>query len=333
MKGRVLTIFLTILLTVAFAACCQPATPTPPLIEPATEKPAEPKSLWWQKVLILLPREIEQPNFVQRVESLTTIYSVEPDKIEDLKNKYGTKYRVASFSEDWTEIGDLIITMEAIIYRERKEEPVITSDPYPLEAIPEDLTIYTQPVRWVQSDDPAIVSLAQELSQGKEKEIDVVDATFRWVGENTLFDVSEEVMNDPPDAIHTLKNKGGNCVLISRLLTALLRAQGIPVRAAGGLKDNEHVRSWSERPYEGKGIDHAYIEIWFPSIGWVLYDLPYFPHPYWVIYGIHWKVGPGGNIYDPEFPHFYPIKTCKVVGLGNGRIKLTAQIIVYSRPE
>jgi transglutaminase-like putative cysteine protease len=83
---------------------------------------------------------------------------------------------------------------------------------------------------------------------------------------------------NPPkyDAIYTLKAGSGNCQNLAQYSLALLRAAGIPARIVGGITLSnpwqvtlENGQSWVQRMGEGA---HAWIEIYFPDLGWLSND-------------------------------------------------------------
>ena len=82
-----------------------------------------------------------------------------------------------------------------------------------------------------------------------------------------------------------LKEGVGDCVSMSRLATALLRAQGIPTRTMGGCLSflarcsptmaavpfiQTQVTEMQPNDFKKRGFLHEWIETWIPEKGWVL---------------------------------------------------------------
>ena len=152
---------------------------------------------------------------------LSVTYSIPPSQTEVVSDEYGNTYEVAWWDEEQdTEVS---VTLEAIIYREMEEEPVSTSDPYPILAdeIPDDVKLYLEPCSSIQSDDPAILAVAQPLSQGLTTEVDVVNNTLEWCSQNLGWICPQTVENHQSDAVWTLENGGGNCVNFANVMVAL----------------------------------------------------------------------------------------------------------------
>ena len=252
-------------------------------------------------------------------------------KLLILLTKGSNTYKALSWQAKQT--GEIAVSLKAIIYRERKGIPVTTSDPYPLpeNLLPENIRQWLRPTSLIQCGDSAIVALAQELSQGLTKEVEVVTNVFNWMAENVKWGCPAEIENYATDALWTLKHREGNCVNHANLTIALLRAQGIPAREAKGFKGYEHNNPGYLEPAEGSDW-HVWVEVYYPEIGWVLYDATYFPHPYYLIYGIHMLVEPTGfGHYSASGGTFTANESYRLVGLGENKVEFTYTFtIVFS---
>jgi len=83
--------------------------------------------------------------------------------------------------------------------------------------------------------DPAIYAKAQEIKGATSSAEEAIKKTIRFVADSTLYSSKITVnycYNEK--ASDVLEIGRGDCVSMSRLSTALLRAQGIPARTMGG---------------------------------------------------------------------------------------------------
>jgi hypothetical protein len=132
--------------------------------------------------------------------------------------------------------------------------------------------LYLRPTEIVQSNVPEIISLSKKLTAGATTEYEAVTAIFNYVRDNVKY-----TYNPPQyDALYTLKTRSGNCQNFAHLSIALLRAAGIPARIVGGISLKQ---SWKIpvgnnnflAQSMGQG-GHAWMEIYFPDLGWLSYD-------------------------------------------------------------
>ncbi len=129
---------------------------------------------------------------------------------------------------------------------------------FPLEKnqLPATVLPYIEPDPHQQSDDPAIVRQGQILVQGAQSEAQAVVAILEWVRANIRYDWSYSL---PVDAVSVYNNGSGICSGFSNLAVALLRSAGIPARVRRGCV------TW----YSPHGEGHAWIESYYPDVGWV----------------------------------------------------------------
>ncbi|HET9010636.1 MAG TPA: transglutaminase-like domain-containing protein [Gemmatimonadaceae bacterium] len=107
----------------------------------------------------------------------------------------------------------------------------------------------------LESDNPAIRSLAIRL-RGAEKDPAVVaERINRWVYDS----LRKEITVGVPSALATLRSRVGDCNEHTQLAVALLRAAGIPARVAAGLAY-----------VDDKFYYHAWPEVWLER--WVAAD-------------------------------------------------------------
>lgn len=83
-----------------------------------------------------------------------------------------------------------------------------------------------QPNAYIQSDDPELRATALRIVAGETDALRAGLALQRWVSENLTFDLG--VVMAP--SVEVFRNRRGTCAAYATLLTAMLRAVGIPAR-------------------------------------------------------------------------------------------------------
>jgi hypothetical protein len=130
---------------------------------------------------------------------------------------------------------------------------------------------YLRSTTLVAAEDADISLKARQLTRSATTLFDAVQQILTW-----LVDHMHYVVN-PTDysATHAFQSGSGNCQNYSHLAAAMLRSVGIPVRIVNGITLAE--------PYDVDLGDtiltsrmalgrHAWIEIYFPDLGWVPFD-------------------------------------------------------------
>ena len=133
------------------------------------------------------------------------------------------------------------------------------------------------PASQIESDHPAIVNTAREVTKGIPDPLAKVRALAKWVAEN--------VKDEPVDsfsALEVLQTRKGECQAHTMLYTALARAAGIPTRIAGGIVYMEGVgflyHAWTESDaggwvsvdptFDQVGVDATHVKL-VEGPGWV----------------------------------------------------------------
>lgn len=163
------------------------------------------------------------------------------------------EYRTATFEQSIVDRSDGSVTVKI-----RSDAFLETEASYPLDTntLPSDIQTYLEPDSDKQSDAGVIVQQAQQLVEDAETEAQAVVAILDWVRGNIAYDYTFSL---PRDALSVYQNKSGVCEGFSNLSVALLRAAGIPARVQSGCA------LWALP--EGGG--HAWIEVYYPDLGWV----------------------------------------------------------------
>ena len=114
-----------------------------------------------------------------------------------------------------------------------------------------ELMPYLRPEALIQSGDEEIISVAKEIVGGTTEPYEAAKMIMEWVFES----VEKTPLVSIPDAKQILRHRKGDCNEHATLLTALLRAVGIPARIAAGLVYNDgkfYYHAWNE----------AYLDRW-----------------------------------------------------------------------
>ena len=216
-----------------------------------------------------LPTSFANKAVSQETRELAIDYSPQPEREEDDVDRFGNHYKKAF----WKELhGDARITIR---YRTKVKVTLSAMEsraPFPLSEVSESERLFLQASKEVQSGDPEISSIARTLTSGCATEYEAVTALMTHVADTIRY-----AYNPPQyDAVYTLKAGTGNCQNLAHYSLALLRASGIPARIVGGISLSEpwqvameNGQSWIQRMGQG---GHAWIEIYFPDLGWLSSD-------------------------------------------------------------
>lgn len=108
---------------------------------------------------------------------------------------------------------------------ERQSAPALDPDPDPADG-------YLAPSELIESDAPEIRELAWEATAGARDAREAANKLEGWVHYRVRYRGSGIGF---ASAVETLRSRDGDCTENAFLLTALLRARGIPARLVGGL--------------------------------------------------------------------------------------------------
>jgi transglutaminase-like putative cysteine protease len=165
---------------------------------------------------------------------------------------------------------------EGLVYSVESTVPTITGEDLaqlpPMRPLPHtrDLDRFLQVPGELPARDRA---LAAQITAGARNEYGAVMAVQSWLQTNTRYDLT--VPREPPgvDAVdHFLfDTRRGFCEHIATAMAILLRTQGIPTRIVTGYGPGE--RNPFTGYYEVRYSDaHAWLEVFYPQVGWVAYD-------------------------------------------------------------
>ncbi len=140
---------------------------------------------------------------------------------------------------------------------------------FPVESVPEEAEEFLMPSATADSDNEAVMRLANELAEGEDDLFVVVHNLATWTQQNIEYNLSTLTADVSEKASWVLANRKGVCDEITNLFIAMCRSLGIPARFVSGIAYTE-----SELFSENWG-PHGWAEVYFPDYGWVQYDVTY----------------------------------------------------------
>lgn len=209
---------------------------------------------------ISLPREFDETK--QKV-YFSKVSPTPTDIYQDLEGNI-----IASFEVSANTISE--ITIEGYI--------TVNQDPYATDSIDlswtdyQDaisqtsyLSSYLKPTTYWQSTDSFIVDEANKLMDGKTTVMDIIDADYAYIGEKLTYDYNKaNSENERIGAKAALEGGASVCMEYADAMIALLRAQGIPARAALGYANIGGT--------EESQVRHQWVQAWIPDYGWLSID-------------------------------------------------------------
>lgn len=121
---------------------------------------------------------------------------------------------------------------------------------------------FTQPELHIESNNPQIIALAEQLSAGKSTVCDEVRAFYDYIGDNLVYSYNGNNWG----AQAALGEMGADCTEFASLMIALSRAAGIPARYMEG------ILFLGDTPAELARTEHAWLEVYLPGVGWTPMD-------------------------------------------------------------
>ncbi|HAK89021.1 MAG TPA: transglutaminase [Nitrospiraceae bacterium] len=216
-----------------------------------------------------LPSAFSNKTVSQETLGLNLRFDPQPVSVEDASDNFGNRFKIAVWNNLDRNVR-LTLTFETHI---KSELSAMESKALlPLKSIPQSEAVYLRPTAIVQSNSPEITALAKKLTANASAEHEAVTAILNYVADNVKY-----TYNPPQfDALYTLKTKSGNCQNFAHLNMALLRAVGIPARIVGGISLKQPLKvPVGNNDYLVQSLGqggHAWMEIYFPDLGWLSYD-------------------------------------------------------------
>lgn len=199
--------------------------------------------------------------------------TISPKNFKLLIDEYGNEYAEFDFSEH---------PAGAEIKIEIEYQVTVNELSYTLEICEgSSLQKFTQPELRVESANPQIVAMAENLSRDVETACQKVRTFYDYVGDELVYSYNRNDWG----AQAALGPMGADCTEYSSLMMALSRAAGIPARYFEGLLYLE-----GETENLAK-TEHAWLDVYLPGIGWVAMDP---------------TLGRSPNLQETYFAHYTP---------------------------
>lgn len=168
-------------------------------------------------------------------------------------------------------VGNIEYSLSSKIKMDFDIKKVSSQIQFPFSDVPDEYQIYLQPSEKINSDDPDIKRLSNELILGESDAYVVAYKLAKYVSDEMTYDLSYLGKIEPASKV--VQDKTGVCVEYANLFMALARSVGIPARYVSGYAYGN--------VYGEKFNAHAWTEIWLPDVGWIPVD-PTFGEFGWV---------------------------------------------------
>lgn len=210
------------------------------------------------------------PNNTQSITERNYTFSVTPS-VEDSTDTYGNDFKRFKWTNP--KQGTITVTDSYMVTTSSDWNRFVTSDRFPFDSsgLPDLITAYMKPSGEVQSDHPIFINLVNSLTAGLTTQWEVLKTLNGWIMDNIYYG------SNPygHDALSTFALKYGNCANYAHIALAMIRAAGIPARITHGYSlHKSYSLPTGSAPVDadwGEGT-HAWIEVYYPSLGWVPYD-------------------------------------------------------------
>jgi transglutaminase-like putative cysteine protease len=157
--------------------------------------------------------------------------------------------------------------VDALIRTKSPGRRVHEKVPFPSE-FPKELSSFVQPTETIDINRD-ISRKAAELAGGKDDLYEVVFSVGDWVKENVVYNLSTVTANAVQKSSWVYVNRQGVCDEITSLFISMLRSLGIPAKFVSGM-------SYTDLDvFAEKWGPHGWAEVYFPTLGWVPFDVTY----------------------------------------------------------
>ncbi|MBI2369594.1 MAG: transglutaminase family protein, partial [Deltaproteobacteria bacterium] len=214
------------------------------------------------------PASFTTPTRIQQILEHRVEYSAPPTQDTVRTDAHGNRVRVVT----WDPLpGEVQVRIRYRVSAELRLTTLESRAPYPVAGLSGEPSRYLAATPLVQRDDPEIQALARRLVAGARSQQEAVTNLLNFVVDHLRYAIDP----DQYDARFSLDRRIGNCQNYSHLSLALLRAAGIPARIVGGWS---LAKAWQVATGQGTLTSkngqgrHAWIEVYYPDLGWVPYD-------------------------------------------------------------
>lgn len=216
--------------------------------------------------------EIAGDNHVESLNALVDFYPRETPEQRLLETDFRPKPKDTDdgllFAWEKPDDDELSLIMNSRIRVENDPPRITKKISFPLANLPQNVRFFTQPAEIIDVNDD-IIALASSLAEGEDDLTVVVDKIAAWVTQNIQYNLTTVTAEASQKASWVLRHKEGVCDELTSLFIAMLRSLNIPARFVAGI-------SYTNSPqFDQKWGPHGWAEVYFPSVGWVPYDVTY----------------------------------------------------------
>ena len=226
--------------------------------------------------------DLIQENPGARVDSVTTELLLYPkedfrQQVPEFESTGKIRDNTVYFEWDTPSIEEQRFGYSAYVTTVNQRKQVRKKVPYPLTDIT-GYEQYTLPSEKIDSNHPEIVRKAAELAEGEDDLFKVSFKLANWVAQNVEYDLNELTTDKAQSASWVLQNGQGVCDEMTSLFVAMARSLGIPAKFVTGISytENAQVLAALGRNWAG----HGWAEVYFPTIGWVSFDITFDEYGY-----------------------------------------------------
>ncbi len=232
------------------------------------------------KTYITLPRDISSGSVNQTV--FFTDISPNPSKV--FLDENGNL--IAEFAYNANSAHKALIKGYAIL---RQEDQTNLTESGNISDIPQEFSKYLLPAKYWEVNDDQIKKIANQIKGNSTNIYEIVEKTYDYIVDKIDYSfVKKHGLNERQGALQTLNGGAAVCMEYSDLFITLMRANGIPARAAFGY-------GYAAADYESRlenYINHQWAEVYFPNL------------KKWISVDVTWGEF-GSNIVDGDLNHFY----------------------------
>jgi transglutaminase-like putative cysteine protease len=167
----------------------------------------------------------------------------------------------------------LTLEVDTDIKNYNKFKEVKSKIKFPLSKLDEDVAIYTKSTEKIDINQE-IINKATEIAEGEDDLYVVVTKLGIWVNKNIKYDLNTLTAEASQKSSWVLENKEGVCDELTNLFISMNRALGIPARFVSGISYS------NSETFETPWGPHGWAEVYFPSYGWVPFDVTYGEYGY-----------------------------------------------------
>jgi len=212
---------------------------------------------------ISLPREFAETNQKVLIDEISPL----PKNIFlDKEGNVIASFETPANKEDMIKVKGYISSRQNTWNQEEKNPLDINLNEY-LNKIREDKESnnYLLPTKYWEVKDPFIQNKAQELKENTVTLYELVDNVYQYVNDTLTYDEAKaDSENERIGAVKALTGGASVCMEYADSMIAILRAQGIPARAALGYANITDESTDLVR--------HQWLQIWIPDYGWLSID-------------------------------------------------------------